>query len=103
MECKWSSSPKGTKTYNTIVSQSYWQALATCIDIFKSLVKVLRLVDGDWKPSMGFVYGELKDAKKEIIQICKGAKELYEPIPDIIESKARDRLDGPLHVASIFF
>ncbi|CAD6268226.1 unnamed protein product [Miscanthus lutarioriparius] len=32
----------------------------------KPLVKVLRLVDGDVKPSMGFVYGELLKAKREI-------------------------------------
>ena len=29
-------------------------------------MKVLRLVDGDVKPSMGYVYGELLKAKKEI-------------------------------------
>lgn len=99
MEYKWSATAKGTKIYSTIVSQSYWQALAMCVEIFKLLVKVLRLVDGDWRPSMGFVYGEHKNAKKEIIQISKGAKEMYEPILNIIESKAEGRLDCPLHLA----
>lgn len=99
LESKWSSTAKGSKTYTTIVSQSYWQTLTMCVEIFKPLVKVLRLVDGDWRPSMGFVYGELKDAKEEIVQICKGAKDMYEPILDIIELKAKDRLDGPLHLA----
>lgn len=47
---------------------------------------------------MGFVYGELKDAKKEIIQICKGENEAYESILDIIDAKAKDRLDIPLHL-----
>ena len=97
LECKWSSPAKGTKIYNIIVSQTYWQALSMCVEIFKPLVKVLRLVDGDWRPSMGFV--ELKDAKKEIIRICKGAADMYEPIFDIIESKAKGRLDCPLHLA----
>ncbi|XP_017256274.2 uncharacterized protein LOC108225831 [Daucus carota subsp. sativus] len=99
LECKWSSTAKGTKIYSTIVSQTYWQALSMCVEIFKPLVKVLRLVDGDWRPSMGFVYGELKDAKKEIIRICRGAADMYEPILDIIESKAKGRLDCPLHLA----
>lgn len=98
MDCKWSKTPKGTKTYSTIVSQAYWQTLEMCVDILKPLVKVLRLVDGDWRPAMGFVYGELKDAKKEIIRICKNEKEAYEPILDIIDSKAKDRLDSPLHL-----
>ncbi|WOH02039.1 hypothetical protein DCAR_0521427 [Daucus carota subsp. sativus] len=70
-----------------------------CFELFKPLVKVLRLVDGDWRPSMGFVYGELKDAKKEIIKLCKDTKEIYEPIIQIIDSRAKDRLDSPLHLA----
>ena len=97
LECKWSSTAKGTKIYSTIVSQTYWQALSMCVEIFKPLVKVLRIDDGDWRPSMGFV--ELKDAKKEIIRICRGAADMYEPILDIIESKAKGRLDCPLHLA----
>ncbi|XP_074377827.1 uncharacterized protein LOC141719352 [Apium graveolens] len=99
LECKWSSTAKGTKIYRTIVSETYWQALSMCVEIFKPLVKVLRLVDGDWRPSMGFVYGELKDAKKEIIHICKGAADMYEPILDIIESKSKGRLYCLLHLA----
>lgn len=71
-----------------------------CFELFKPLVKVLRLVDGDWCPSMGFVYGELKDAKKEIIKLCKYTKEIYEPIIEIIDSGAKDRLDSPLHLAN---
>ncbi|WOH14251.1 hypothetical protein DCAR_0933768 [Daucus carota subsp. sativus] len=69
-----------------------------CFELFKPLVKVLRLVDGDWRPSMGFVYGELKDVKKEIIKLCKDTKEIYEPIIQIIDSRAKDRLDSPLHL-----
>lgn len=38
--------------------------MKTCVEVFKPIVKVLRLVDGDWKPSMGIVYGELKDVNK---------------------------------------
>jgi hypothetical protein len=35
-------------------------------DVFKPLVKVLRLVDGDVKPSMGFLFGGLTKAKREV-------------------------------------
>ena len=37
-----------------------------CLSVFEPLVKVLHLVDGDVKPSMGFLYGELLKAKREI-------------------------------------
>ncbi|XP_022849890.1 uncharacterized protein LOC111371981 [Olea europaea var. sylvestris] len=42
-----------------------------CLRVFTSLVKVLRLIDGEEKPSMGFVYGELLKAKDDIIKTLK--------------------------------
>ena len=98
-QCKFSTSAKGVASYATIVNQSFWTNLAMCFELFKPLVKVLRIVDGDWRPSMSFVYGELKDAKKEFIKLCKDTKEIYEPIIQIIDSRAKDRLDSPLHLA----
>lgn len=60
---------------------------------------MLRLVDGDRKPSMGFVYGELNKAKEEIKEAFKNQELHFRPILDIIDMKRRDRLDGPLHLA----
>lgn len=99
-ECKWSTKPKGIKTYQTIVSQAFWMNIAMCVELFKPLVKVLRLVDGDWRPSMAFVYGQIKEAKTEIIRVCKNSKETYEPILEIIDSKIKGRLDSPLHLTA---
>ncbi|KAL5736849.1 hypothetical protein ACOSQ2_031637 [Xanthoceras sorbifolium] len=45
---------------------SFWNGVTTCLKVFAPLVKVLRLVDGDKKPAMGFVYGELLQAKEDI-------------------------------------
>lgn len=98
--CRWATQSKGIAAYNTIVSKSFWTNLSCCIEVFKPLVKLLRLVDGDLRPSMGFIYGELKDAKKEIIKICKDVKEIYDPIIYIIDSRVKDRLDSPLHLTA---
>lgn len=73
-----------------------------CVEIFKPLVKVLRLVDGDWCPSMNFVYGDIKEEKTEIIRICKNVKDTYEPILEIIDSKIKGSLDSPLHLTACF-
>ncbi|KAJ9564612.1 hypothetical protein OSB04_000578 [Centaurea solstitialis] len=62
--------------------------------------KVLRMVDADWKPSMGFIYGELKKAKKEIIDALGNNKNAYEPVIGIIEAKMKDRLNTCLHLTA---
>ncbi|XP_024200079.1 uncharacterized protein LOC112203325 [Rosa chinensis] len=48
---------------------------------------------------MGFVYGELLRAKEEIKMTFKDQENHYHPILDIVDGKARDRLDSPLHLA----
>ncbi|CAI9284357.1 unnamed protein product [Lactuca saligna] len=58
------------------------------------------MVDADWKPSMGFVYGEVKGAKEEIIKSLGGNEKAYKPIIDIIDKKMKGRLDSSLHLTS---
>ncbi|KAK2642123.1 hypothetical protein Ddye_023886 [Dipteronia dyeriana] len=84
-KCKWSKSVKGKAAYNTILSTSFWNGVKYCLRVFSPLVWVLRLVDGDQKPSMGFVYGELKKAEEEIQTRLKNAE---------------SRLDSPLHLTA---
>jgi hypothetical protein len=57
-------SKKGKEATATVLSQSFWNNVHLCLKVFEPLVKLLRLVDGDVKPSMGFLYGELLKAKR---------------------------------------
>ncbi|GJY62427.1 hypothetical protein Tco_0463084 [Tanacetum coccineum] len=56
------------------------------------------LIDADWKLSMGFVYGEMIKAKKEIKAVLGDNKKAYEPIIKIIEKKMKGILDTVLHL-----
>nr|XP_051221683.1 uncharacterized protein LOC127339931 [Lolium perenne] len=57
-------SKKGKEATTTVLSQTLWNNVHLCLKVFEPLVKLLRLVDGDVKPSMGFLYGELLKAKR---------------------------------------
>nr|KAJ0208622.1 hypothetical protein LSAT_V11C400217490 [Lactuca sativa] len=94
------STPKGITSYKTVSSVQFWSGVAQCLKVFSPLVKVLRMVDADWKPSMGFVYGEIKAAKEEIIISLGGNEKAYKPIIDIINKKMKGRLDSSLHLTS---
>ncbi|KAK3211594.1 hypothetical protein Dsin_016300 [Dipteronia sinensis] len=96
--CKLSKTVKGNATYSIMLNITFWNGLTTCLKVFALLERVLRLVDGDPMPSMGFLYGELKKAKKEIKLALKSNENSYRPIIDIIDSKAKDRLDTSLHL-----
>ncbi|KAL5757895.1 hypothetical protein ACOSP7_020506 [Xanthoceras sorbifolium] len=101
-QCKWSKTNKGKAAYSTIMSLTFWNGVTACLKVFSPLVNVLRLVDGDRKPSMGFVYGELLQAKEDIKVAMKNVEKNYRPIFDIIDARIKDRLDNPLHLTAYF-
>ncbi|XP_019185978.1 PREDICTED: uncharacterized protein LOC109180724 [Ipomoea nil] len=96
--CKFSKIAKGKVAHTTVTSLGFWQGVTACLKVFAPLVRVLRLVDCDSKPSMGFVYGELMRAKEEIKHALSDVPRNYKSIIDIIEEKMKDRLDAPLHL-----
>lgn len=98
--CKHSKSAKGKAAYNIALSTSFWNGVSFCLKVFAPLIKVLRLVDGDNKPSMGFVYGELLRAREDIKVTFNNQELHYRPLIDIIDEKSRNRLDSPLHLAA---
>ncbi|GJY36907.1 hypothetical protein Tco_0422285 [Tanacetum coccineum] len=99
-ECRFSSTVKGKATFATMISTAFWAGVTLCLKVFTPLVKFLRMVDADWKPSMGFVYGEMIKAKEEIKAVLGDNKKAYEPIIKIIEKKMKGRLDTVLHLVA---
>ncbi|XP_052194456.1 uncharacterized protein LOC127802598 [Diospyros lotus] len=99
-ECKWSKTVKGKTAYATVLSIAFWNGVTICLKVFAPLVKVLRIVDADKKPSMGFLYGEINQAKKDIKEALNNLEKNYLPIMEIIDARVKDRLDSPLHFAA---
>ncbi|KAK9071810.1 hypothetical protein SSX86_008239 [Deinandra increscens subsp. villosa] len=98
--CKFAKTVKGIAAVDTVNSASFWAGVTRCLNIFGPLVSVLRMVDADWKPSMGFIYGELQRAKKDIKSALNDKESLYKPIMDIISKKSSNRLDTCLHLTA---
>ncbi|XP_056850680.1 uncharacterized protein LOC108824656 [Raphanus sativus] len=98
--CKHSKCLKGKTTFDTIMSQGFWTSVNVVLKIFNPLVKVLRLADGEKVPSLGFIYGEILEAKNSIKEASNHLEKNYQPIFRIIDEKMKDRLDTPLHVAA---
>ncbi|GJX57590.1 hypothetical protein Tco_0287487 [Tanacetum coccineum] len=91
----------------------YWTPCAAhCIDLMLEdigkipklwglgpLVKVLRHVDGEQKPSMGYIYEAMNRAKKAIEEGFKFNSSKYERINQIIDNRWESQLHRPLHAA----
>jgi hypothetical protein len=55
------------------------------------------LVDGDVKPSMAWLYGEMLKAKTKIKEAFGNNEKNYRETIAIIDKKLKGRLDSPLH------
>ncbi|XP_008673854.1 uncharacterized protein [Zea mays] len=93
-------SKKGKEATATILSPAFWKDVKLMLAVFEPLVKVLRLVDGDVKPSMGFLYGELLKAKREIKEAFGNVESRFKDVMAVIEKKMNGRLDSPLHLTA---
>ena len=93
-------SKKGKEATATILSPAFWKDVKLMLAVFEPLVKVLRLVDGDVKPSMGFLYGELLKAKREVKEAFGNVESRFKDCMAVIEKKMNGRLDSPLHLTA---
>jgi len=93
-------SKKGKEATTTILSPSFWKDVKLTLTVFEPLVKVLRLVDGDVRPSMGFLYGQLLKAKRQIKEAFGNVEARFKDVIAVIDKKMNGRLDSPLHLTA---
>ncbi|CAN6374657.1 unnamed protein product [Urochloa humidicola] len=96
---------KGVLATAAMTKPNFWNGVALCLRVFEPLVKVLRMVDSDIRPSMAFLYGEIVKAKEQIKVAIRNIDKpvnlaLYNNVIEIIDNKMKDRLDSPLHLAA---
>ncbi|XP_073268810.1 uncharacterized protein [Populus alba] len=70
--CRFSKTEEGKRIQSCVLDSKFWHDVTTCIKAAYPLIKVLRLVDSDEKPAMGFIY-EAMDQAKEKIQVNFGS------------------------------
>nr|KYP36179.1 hypothetical protein KK1_042728 [Cajanus cajan] len=57
---------------NLVTNRVFWIKFLNCMRGIFPLVKVLHLVDSDEKPTIGFIYEEMDQAKEKIQNAFKG-------------------------------
>jgi len=62
----------GRLVENLILDKGLWKNILNCLRGALPLIKVLRMVDSDEKPTMGFIYEEMDIAKEKIQNLFNG-------------------------------
>ncbi|KAF8369944.1 hypothetical protein HHK36_032026 [Tetracentron sinense] len=95
--------PDGARVRDIVLANfEFWPAIKYCIKSTVPLVKVLRLVDSDERPAMGYIYEAMDWAKETIAANLGGVKKKYKPIWDIIDQRWDLQMHRPLHAAGYY-
>ena len=57
---------EGKKIEEVVMDKQFWKDIGICCNGAFPLIKVLRLVDSDEQPAMGFIYEAMDQAKEKI-------------------------------------
>lgn len=93
---------KGKGAANVVLMNTFWNDVAYCLRSMGPLVGVLRLVDNERKPAMGYIYEAMDRAKEAIKSGFKGNESKYKEIWAIIDNRWECQLHHPLHAAGHF-
>ena len=81
---------------------NFWNHVAYCIKSVMPLVCVLREVDSEVRPAMGFIYELMDAAKDKIASNLENVEAKYLPIWRRIDSRWSPQLHQPLHAAGYY-
>ncbi|XP_028773353.1 uncharacterized protein LOC114730436 [Neltuma alba] len=70
-----------------ILDNRFWNDCYQVVKIVSPLIKLLRIVDSDEKPSLPYVYKGMRRAKMEIKEMFKKNKDMYKPHTTIIQTR----------------
>ena len=64
--CRFSKIEEGQWIQSCVLDNKFWHDVTICIKAAYPLIKVLRLVDSNEIPAMGFIYEAMNQAKEKI-------------------------------------
>ncbi|XP_062194568.1 uncharacterized protein LOC133897764 isoform X2 [Phragmites australis] len=81
----------------------FWAQCKHVVKVTEPLLRVLRLVDSNETPSMGYLYEAMEKAKESIRRRMMHKACLYGPYLRVIDARIEKQLHSPLHAAGCFF
>ncbi|KAF1877159.1 hypothetical protein Lal_00015821, partial [Lupinus albus] len=85
-----------------VMNTKFWNDCAIIVNIVAPLIRLLRIVDADERPSLPYVYNGMCRAMKTIKNVFMNKKSLYKPYTRIIKQRWNKQLRTKLHCAAYF-
>ncbi|KAL0910117.1 hypothetical protein M5K25_021057 [Dendrobium thyrsiflorum] len=102
LSCAWAKKAKGKEIRKIVLNDRFWQSVLYAITTTRPLVQVLRMVDAEKKPAMGFIYNAMDEAKEMIASNLGGEEESFREIWNIIDDRWELQLHRHLHATGYY-
>ncbi|VVB04140.1 unnamed protein product [Arabis nemorensis] len=99
---KWPKETEARKVKQIIMQDNFWRNVLYALKLRGPLVKVLRMVDGERKPAMGYMYEAMDRAKEAIAKAFNNREKDYKCAFEIIDQRWDCQLHQPVHAAGFF-
>ena len=87
---------------DVVINNKFWNDVGIIVRIVSLLVRLLRIVDANERPSIGYVYDGMYRARKAIKNILMNKKSLYKPYTRIIKARWDRQLRQKIHAAAYY-
>ncbi|GKU92834.1 hypothetical protein SLEP1_g6507 [Rubroshorea leprosula] len=101
-ESRYYKDQKAKDVVAVVLDKKFWNNCELVVKIVGPLIRLLRIVDGDERPSLGYVYDGMYRARKAIKTILMNRKSLYKPYTRIIKERWDRQLRQNLHAAAYY-
>ena len=93
---------KGNEVTKIVLMPSYWNHDVYTPKVMAPLIHVLRLVDGERKTTMGYIYEAMVKAKETIMKSFNNNESKYKNVFTIIDNRWNWQFHRLLHAAGHF-
>ncbi|XP_057502957.1 uncharacterized protein LOC130786623 [Actinidia eriantha] len=100
VDSRYAKEKKSKEIIAIILDNKFWNDCLVIVKIVEPLMRLLRIVDGDVKPSMGYVYEGIYRARTGIKQVFLNKRRLYKPYTDILKQRWDNQLRKNIHAAA---
>ena len=99
-DSRYSKDNKGRVVVSIILDHKFWNDCFIVVKLMAPLVCLLRIVDYDERPSMGYVYEGMYRVRLGIKKLFNPNKKLYKPYTNIIKQRWDEQLRKSIHSAA---
>ena len=99
-DSRYSKDNKGRVVVSIILDHKFWNDCFIVVKLMASLVRLLRIVDCDERPSMGYVYEGMYRVRLGIKKLFNHNKRLYKPYTNIIKQRWDEQLRKSIYSAA---